>query len=300
MQKKIIGLHLGGAHTKKSAVVRGNLVYEKNTPRFLLDVSIGNIGETKYRNTDERLVEILSDLMPFDTLCIDTATSLPPCVHCPLPCPGVALCEVNEVNKMKVSYDQQMKQKTLEKGKGRHTRFMRLPQPYFERSYELYLKTNTVYAEVKNNHDLESTLGANRAPLSLRSMRLMNEFKSLFPNVLIFETPSLLATQGLSKILLNSIPSTHEMKEKRYKKNLFFSFKQLMLKELTSQNILIFENSHSVETKLNIENNLNEFLALMSALIPWADVKKLTQNFNNYFYYSELFKEQNIECTTSH
>jgi hypothetical protein len=272
--KKILGLHLGGAHTKKSAVVRGSLGYRDGAgaPYFVLDVSIGNIGQTKHRDADTRLIEVISDLMPVDILCVDSATSLPSCSTCVLQCPGVPLCQVQDVNFMKVVSFQDTQNKTLEHGKGRHTRFVKMPQPYLERSLEYKLRTCSEHGSVKGNSDLEPTLGSNRAPISLRSMRFLKEFQAAFPKVEIWETPSLLASQGLSQAVLKKIPLLSEIRDSYLEKNAN-TFRGKLLRKLLSENELVF-----------------------SPHIP----SEITLHNNNYYFYESLFLENSIAWPTQH
>jgi hypothetical protein len=301
MGTNIVGLHLGGAHTKKSAVVRGSLEKELATGRFyfLLNMAIGNIGVTKHRDADTRLMEIVSDLMPFDVLCIDSATSLPPCTSCLLACPGVPLCQVQEVNFMKLAVEEELQNKTKEKGKGRHTRYARMPQPYLERGFELKLRSSAEYSQVKGNLDLEPVLGSNRAPLSMRSMRFLKEFKHAFPNVTVQETPSLLACQGISQHVLNTVPTLSEMKDFRVGKNLK-SFRGELVKKLLANQTLVFGSSVPGELRADLVENFNEFLALVSALVPWANTVSLTKHVNNYYYFSKLFSETELLWPIQH
>lgn len=134
---RILGIHLAGANTRKSSAVRGSLLLQKcrsgvedgsthdlycralaeffpGIPRtstsaeeeqvaaasrmpLLWEAYSADIGPSAHRDGDSRFIEVVADLGPVDVVVIDAPLTLPPCVACPLPCPGTRECVVPEV-----------------------------------------------------------------------------------------------------------------------------------------------------------------------------------------------------------
>jgi hypothetical protein len=232
---RIAGIHLGGANTRKTAVVRGSFLVPDNLapsqlpglkksegwsknhgfqnpllgqPLLIEGVHAG-IGPSPKMSGDDRLFQLLQDLGPCDLYCIDAPLSSPACTTCALPCPGFLACGVADVV-------------GLRQVASNSARKMKQFLPYMERYLDAFFR-----AEIEKvlpslastyGHDLEFCLSSSRAPLFARASLLKQRLKLLFPEAVTIESNGALseigwcnhlnspfAGEGLSKSLMGGV-----------------------------------------------------------------------------------------------
>ena len=211
LQYTVVGIHLAGNQTNRSAVVRssfvtngiwsgrsrqspdaliqflakkfpGLAVYEgvaspsnklQQAPSpLIIDNFVASLGPTPSMDADQRLCQALTDLGKADFYVIDVPFELPPCVLCELPCPGARSCEVDEVMLMNNLWMALRKQ----------GRKLRAPLPYVDRYSDFFARQVFEHQAPQLFAEFESPMGSNRAPLLARSRHIkrwiQNQFKA--------------------------------------------------------------------------------------------------------------------------
>jgi hypothetical protein len=209
-QFTVVGIHLAGNQTNRSAVVRSSFATQniwsgrtRQSPDILLqflakkfpgiacyqgtatlsdkpenhpspliiDNFVASLGPTPVMDADQRLCQTLTDLGKADFYVIDVPFELPPCVLCELPCPGARRCEVDEVMRMTNFW------MTLRK----QGRKLRAPLPYLDRYSDFFARQIFEHQAPQLFAEFESPMGSNRAPLLARSRHvkrwIQNQFK---------------------------------------------------------------------------------------------------------------------------
>ncbi len=212
----VVGVHLAGATTSKTALVRAQLRvgvcwsgqvglshellrpwYEELFPKcelkprserergatptqgeraLIVDAVVSHLGPVPEQGTDERLLNVLEDLGPADIYVFDAPLSLPPCTECDLDCPGALNCRVPEVSHMHEFW------RVLR----RSGRRLKAPRPYLDRFFEFYARN--VFEQGRVRGEVEAVLGSNRAPLMARARFLKKNLQHLFPKARFLET----------------------------------------------------------------------------------------------------------------
>ena len=289
-QLRIVGVHLAGAATRKSAVVRAlaplNSIYSgvepgpihdlfssslisffptirvqsgapSITPSPLLwEAFSSEIGAIAKKDSDTRLIEVVQDMGGADIFVIDAPLSLPPCTKCELLCPGTFQCKVPEVELFLREWNERRKKD----GKQRN------PQPYVDRFFEMFARNQFEHELLNGGFEFEAALGANKAPLTLRAMRLYREIKMHFPNALILESNSLVAAMGWSFQTGYKINSLIELRNSVQG----IESRAGLLKKLEQMRIATRAATLHPELFQDLAEHAELFLAAMSALSAWA------------------------------
>ena len=293
-QIKIIGIHLAGTNTKKSAIVRTSVQLSRilsglpNQYEFQVlkdafatyfpqlpvepietghqwrncisplfwEAFTPDLGATSYQDSDNRLLEALNDLGGAHIFCIDAPLSLPPCLNCNLICPGTMECPTSTVSHMRKEWE--FSKKIFKK--------IRLPQPYVDRYFEVFARNHFEKNIIPTGLEFEAIMSSSKAPLTARAIRLTREIQSRYPHALILETNSHASTIGWALIC----------GEKNVRYNLYKSPTQgakqraQILQNLETFRIAV-RSAGIHELLLNeIHLHLEVFLAAMSAQSAWG------------------------------
>ncbi|MCB9752460.1 MAG: DUF429 domain-containing protein [Myxococcales bacterium] len=166
---RYIGINLGGGRGKSTAVARLEIDNEGETPRLQLaearvrrghrgggEDSHDGHGDPLFR--DDVLIEYLRRWVDDDTVvAINAPLTLPPCIRCQLPCPGVSECPVPVVGWMRAHASRIAERRRSDPGKPAVT-------PYTQRAVDLLLTC----AGLKPRESLGQGMG----PLSARAAYL--------------------------------------------------------------------------------------------------------------------------------
>lgn len=142
--RRFIGIDLGGGRGKNTAVARLEHLEKDGTWRLVLAdaksrhgqrgtgaANVAPEGDAWFR--DEVLVEYIERWTDDSTVvAIDAPLTLPPCLRCALPCPGVAACDVPVVQWMRTHAPKLARRGRSDPGKPAVT-------PYTQRATELLL-----------------------------------------------------------------------------------------------------------------------------------------------------------------
>jgi hypothetical protein len=227
-QLRIMGIHLAGANTKKSAIVRTSVllsrilsglpkgmeheIFKETIASYFPNLPVDpnetghqwrncisplfweafspDIGATSFQDSDSRLLEAISDHGGAHIFCIDAPLSLPPCISCSLICPGTMECPTKTVSLMRREWESSRK---LEKK-------VRIPQPYVDRYFETFARNYFEKDIIPGSLEFEAVLASGKAPLTARALRVARELQSRFPHALVIETNSQASTIGWGAI----------------------------------------------------------------------------------------------------
>jgi hypothetical protein len=226
LQYTVVGIHLAGNQTNRSAVVRSSFVskgiwsgrsrqspdalvqflakkfpglafhegaaspsdkLERTPSPLIIDNFVASLGPTPSMDADQRLCQALTDLGKADFYVIDVPFELPPCVLCELPCPGARRCEVDEVMRMSNLW------LTLRK----QGRKLRAPLPYLDRYSDFFARQIFEHQAPQLFAEFESPMGSNRAPLLARSRHI----KRWIQNQLKVESHQVIETHSSASAL---------------------------------------------------------------------------------------------------
>jgi hypothetical protein len=293
-QLRIIGIHLAGTNTKKSAVVRTSVLLSrilsglpKSNEHNIFKETINSyfpklpvepnetghqwrnclsplfweaftpdIGATSYQDSDKRLIQSISDHGGANIFCIDAPLTLPPCVTCTLICPGTMDCPTNAVSHMRKEWE--LSKKTFKK--------VRIPQPYVDRYFEIFARNHFEKNLLSSGLEFEAVLSSGKAPLTARSIRIARELQSLYPHALILETNSQASTVGWG-----SICGVENARFDSYK-SISLGAKQRhgIIKNLEKFRYAVRSAGIHESLLKEIPNDLEVFLAAMSAQSAWG------------------------------
>ncbi len=293
-QIRIMGIHLAGANTKKSAIVRTsvllsriisglpkgrehelfkeaispyfpNLPVESNetghqwrnciSPLFWEAFS-PDIGATSFQDSDSRLFDAISDHEGADIFCIDAPLSLPPCISCSLICPGTLECPTTTVSFMRREWESSRK---LEKK-------VRIPQPYVDRYFETFARNYFEKNIILGNLEFEAVLASGKAPLTARGLRVAREIQSRFPHALVIETNSHASTIGWRAVCGQQ--NTRFAEYKSINKGAYQ--RREIIKNLESFRYAVRSAGIHESLLAEIPRHLEVFLAAMSAQSAWG------------------------------
>jgi hypothetical protein len=294
MQLRIMGIHLAGANTKKSALVRTsvlltkilsglpkgrehdlfkeaispyfpNLPVEPNeaghqwrnciSPLFWEAFS-SDIGATSFQDSDRKLFETINDLGGANIFCIDAPLSLPPCINCSLICPGTLECPTTSVSLMRREWESGRK---LEKK-------VRIPQPYVDRYFETFARNHFEKNIIPGNLEFEAVLASGKAPLTARALRVARELQSRFPQSLVIETNSHASVIGWRAVYGHL--KTHFVDYKSENKGAIL--RSEILKNLELFRYAVRSAGIHESILAEIPRHFEVFLAAMSAQSAWG------------------------------
>ncbi len=307
----IASIHLGGAQTKKTAVVRASVQlrrilsgipsqsqhqtfsnafakWKKNipcsplstgtnaqkSPPLLWNAHIRDIGASPQKDADTRLLETLKDLGNIDVICIDAPLSLPPCANCfSESCAAVEMCNQANVQLMREEW-QLIREKKDKK--------VRSPQCYTDRFFEFFCRHHLDHPALASSHDFEPILGAGRAPLTMRAHHIHKRIQALLPDALVLETSSAIAAMGCAMAC-----------GYRPRKMAFFrqdlespDIRAAILRRLENKLYAVRGAGMHQMVYREFSEHHETFLAAMGALSAWA-------LFNGEAYITEEFLNQN-------
>jgi hypothetical protein len=224
----IVGLHLGGAHTKKTAAVRASVslrrlksglppgpehqlfksaiepwfpdlscvalttasIAHADSAPLLWEAAARDIGPLARTDSDTRLFQVLEDLGHADIMVIDAPLTLPPCTPCQqTDCQGINSCSQVCVKNM---HEEWMQLRSLDERK------VRTPQPYVDRYFEFFARNRFNHPALAGAHEFDSCLSSGRAPLTARAQFIAHKIRSKHPKTLVIETNSTVAALGWS------------------------------------------------------------------------------------------------------
>lgn len=293
-QLRIMGIHLAGANTKKSAIVRTSVLLsrilsglpkgreyelfkEAMTPYFpslpiepnetghqwrncisplFWEAFSPDMGATSFQDSDNRLLDAISDHDGAHIFCIDAPLSLPPCISCTLICPGTMECPTKTVSLMRREWELSRK---LEKK-------IRIPQPYVDRYFEIFARSYLKKNIIPGNLEFEAVLASGKAPLTARGLRIARELQSRFPHALVIETNSQASTIGWGTIC--GLQNTHFDHYKSTYKGA--SQRREIIKNLESFRYAVRSAGIHESLLAEIPRHLEVFLAAMSAQSAWG------------------------------
>ncbi len=221
----IVSIHLGGAQTKKTAVVRASVTLKhiltglppgptsqllatayanwrstiscspitsgtdsKRSAPLRWEAHVSSLGASAQKDADSSLIQTLQHIGPADVICIDAPLILPPCAECGQnSCASYEVCNNPQVHLMLREWGEIRAQKNKKP---------REPQPYTDRYFEFFCRNNFTHPVLASSHDFEPVLGAGRAPLTMRAFHLQKRIRTLFPHVLMLETSPPIAAMG--------------------------------------------------------------------------------------------------------
>jgi hypothetical protein len=292
---QILGVHLAGAHTRKSAAVRASVSTDKvfsgleegtthqlwekflknhsklaklpfhpceptpNQPLapLIWEAYSSEIGPSSHRDSDTRFVEVLLDMGGADIICIDAPLTPPPCVCCALPCPGTLKCPVAETQLLVKLWEQRQSQRDKEKLKR-----IRLPQPYTDRPWEELLRGQVRHPLWQGVSEFEPVLGSNRAPLTARALHIARQLRKRFPDALLIESHSLLSAFGWSLQAGYKLTSLADLKSAQTGRQA----RAGLLKRLEQTQLAVRGSNLHPDLFLDFARNPTVFLAAMAAI----------------------------------
>lgn len=259
MRLSVCGLHLSGVGSKKSAMVRGSVTLNKetqDTPHFIWEAYSHEIGSQKGLFSDEKIIKSLKNLGDLNVIVIDAPLSLPPCMTCALPCPGIAACEIDEVSFMK----------NLLKSEQRDSHRAQV-KPYLDRAFETSLRSQVKKSVMQAEpNEFSPVLGSNRAPLTARAVQILNLLVAEFPQAMIVETNSVLSAWGWAKKAGLKVP-----RDTHFKHGLDSRLLRIkLLKQLEQNKIATRSPTLHLDIFKEFYNMKEVFSAAMSALTGWG------------------------------
>lgn len=292
---RIVGVHLAGSHTHKTAVVRASVALksllvsltqasfskpledyiktkipklaiqtcedesvEQNSTPLLWEAFCPEIGASPYRSSDARLLEVLEDMGRVDIFCIDAALTLPPCLSCTCELQNGFECQDPIVEKMQQEWDERRVQ-------GARTKTRPL-QPYLDRYFEVHARRYFDECEHLLGFEFDAVMGSGRAPITSRAIRLVKDLERRFPNALILETNSTAALVGWALHagydLDRSVGFRHGNEGRATRAGLLRKLEQA---RCATRSAIMHEGLFD-----ELSEHLETFLAAMSALSAWG------------------------------
>lgn len=286
---KIVGIHLAGPSTRKSAVVRTSVRVEQifktrlnnsdelspiyNHLANALQINISEsvrtteqvypplfweafspeLGAQSARDADTRLLECISDLGQADIYCIDAPLTLPPCFAMG----KLSLDQNNEVKFLKSEFENKPV-----KGK-QHTK---PALPYLDRFFEYHARSALNHPKLSGHFEFEAVLGSGRAPLTARAMYLQKLLSQNFPKAVILESNAHANLVGWAVNVGFSFPRGVDHRfgadGRRLRLGLFKKIEQLKYAARSA-------NLHA-DLLLDMCSKLETFSAALSALSAWG------------------------------
>lgn len=292
---RIIGVHLAGPSTRKTAVVRASgtvrtalsgmpegaehdvlksslqayfpqlevepleshKTYADCASPLFWEVFTSDLGPSSHQDADARLLQAIEDLGGADVFCIDAPLTLPPCVQCStFGCREPKGCDNASVALMKKLWEER-----------RQTdRKARSPLPYLDRYFEVFARSTFEHPGFTGSFEIEAPMGSNRAPLTARSIHLSRQLTAAFPKALILETNSLVSALGWSLHSGYKLSSLLELKNNSLGTTSRAGLlKRLEQKRFATRSAMLHEDIFS-----EFYGQTEIFLAAMGALSAWG------------------------------
>lgn len=285
---QIIGIHVGGAGTHKTCLVRGGCYIKKlgfsglsgelnktlcerfsefipqesqhesrgeNSPLFWEAYS-SEIGPVPNTDPDAHLLQKIDDLGGAQVFCLDAPMTFPACATCTLDCPGVPSCPQPAVQSMLKLW--QDEQKTDARSK--------MPLPHTERYFETYARRHYEHPGLSEHLLVESALSSNRAPLTARAHHLARQLRFKFPNAVVVETHPWLAAAGWALHSGYHLSQIHALRQPDSGR----IYRAGLLKKLEIQK-LAMRSAHFLEDLfVELSDNIEIFAASVAVLSAWG------------------------------
>lgn len=290
----VIGIHLGGAGTQKTAAVRATVTLRRllsgipfgnehsilakalaayfptleiepkvegqkieggSTPLFWEAFS-AEIGPAFRKDSDTRLLETVADLGGANVFCIDAALTLPPCLNCPESCSGMLPCNSTSTQLMRKIWEDR---KNVDKR-------LRPPHPYMDRYFEVYARSTFDHPGFSGSFEVEAALGSNRAPLTARAISIARGLKHQYPKALIIETNSIISALGWALNSGYKIASLLELKSTESGS----SARAGLLKKIEQKRVAVRSANLHEDLFMEFASQPEVFFAAMGALSAWG------------------------------
>ncbi len=293
---KVMGIHLAGSNTHKTALVRGGVVLKQirapmipgpsfdifsneinrkipglpvvpfelgmlsekksQTSPLFWEAFSADIGASSQTDSDSRLVEAIKDLGGADVFCIDAPLSLPPCLTCSIECKNAEKCVNPIVSIMNEEW------KRLRKSDKKS----RMPQPYLDRYFEFHARNNFHIHSLNGGFELEAVLGSGRAPLTSRAIYTARQIERLFPKAIVIETNSSLSELGWAAQVGYPLAAALELRHGNESK-----IKRAgLLKRLEQKLYATRHAGMHADLFVDLATHLETFHAAMGALMAWG------------------------------
>ncbi|NBX17432.1 MAG: hypothetical protein EBR09_08715 [Proteobacteria bacterium] len=300
---QVIGIHVGGFSSPKSALVRARCVVgeirtgisDPNLHSFLCtrlqesleDVRQAAAGAHFEADSDIQVNSPLfweaysSELGPTasadaDTQLIETIKDFGGgqifCLDAPITFPSCTTCPrvchgVNECPEPPVKEMLKLWHEERES----EIRRPRMPPPHTERYFEAYARSRYEHPSTFGNSDLESVLSSNKAPVSARAHHLARRIKAAFPLAIVVETHPWLAAAGWSLHSGYRLNHLAELKQPDSGKVV----RAGLLRKLELSRTAMRSANFIDDLFLELSDNVGIFAAAMAALSGWGLVNGL-------------------------
>ena len=285
----VAGIHLGGTHTRRTAVVRASFrftcegsiadlkgstdwsqsnvlkdlsVESSFSQPLLFDRILTNVGPSPRISGDNRLFQTLEDLGPCDLYSIDAPLQPPSCLVCNLKCPGVAECSVPLVKGLRGFTDS--------KGTAEFRKKSRTPLPYSDRYLDAFfrheIEKTQPHLSATYGHDLEPALGSNRAPLFARAQHIRQRLAYLFPKAIVLESNGALSEAGWCNYVGSPFGGQGLSKNPAGGTGLRSTF----VRRMEQSRLGMRHASLPSEVFLELEKSPSAFFAALAALSAWG------------------------------
>ncbi len=249
--RRYLGLELSGAKNQKTSFAVLEF-YPKEKKIFLLDI-FERIVAAEDQTGDEALLAVIEEFREGAIkMGVNVPLSLPPCIQCDRKtCPLPMTCSVPEVKWMREFSRKHLRSPTQP---GRAREFT----PYTQRPIELWIR-GKVFPELDDPYhfDIDETLGANRAPLTVRMNFLQRHLGDL---------PLVEVWPKLTIAVLGSRLGLHKRTITMYRHlENGAHFREEILQSISKQHqVFIYERDMR-----KLSQNLNAFDAFICALTAW-------------------------------
>lgn len=291
---RIMGIHIAGANTHRTAIVRATLVTESLCTGLPLGPAHESVAaglrasfpqfpvfprddETRARPDSGDGARPLfweafsadigaSPYRDSDSRLMEAIHDLGGadvfCLDAPLSLPPCVTCSLRCPGTFKCVVPEVVRMRELWEKHRKEEKRLRAPQPYVERFFEHYARAALEHPGLSGAFEYEAALSSNRSPLTARAIRMARELKSRFPEALVIESNSFLSTLGWGLKVGTTIPSLVEFKDEGKGRVM----RAALLKRLEQQRLATRSASLHEELFHELYRQIELFLAAMTAL----------------------------------
>lgn len=280
----IVGIHVAGPSTRKSAVVRTSVRMDSIKPARLnytselsplydflsqnLKLSVSStvdlkrtiypplfweafapeVGAQASRDADSRILDVVTDLGQADIYCIDAPLSLPP------------LLSDSRIELELLMHEAERKN---EYGKFSHSKSA---LAYMDRFFEYYARLHFNHPYISGHFEFEAVMGSGKAPLTARAIYLYQALKERFPNAIILESNAHVNLIGWALSVGFSFPRDVDYRFGREGRRLRLS----LLKHIEQARYAARSASLHSDLLVELCHKPETFSAALSALSAWG------------------------------
>ena len=295
---RIMGVHLGGSATKKTAVVRASVqvkrllsgipegvnhdLFSNALKAYFPDLNIEperpgqNTGQTSEGGSSPLFWEAFSaEIGPSshqdsDARFFDVVSDLGGadvfCIDAPLTLPPCLSCPPECAKTFPCSSRAADFMRAIWEEKRKNDKRARPPLPYIDRYFEVYARNTFEHPGYSGSFEIESAMGSNRAPLTARAICLARQLKQRYPKALIVETNSIVAALGWSLHSGYKIDSLLSLKSSQFGR----SARAGLLKKLEQKRFATRSANLHEDLFTEYASQVEVFLAAMGALSAWG------------------------------